>query len=166
MRLPELFSNAIVDLIGDYESGRFAPKTEADIQSHLYARILGRLADDLRPIPVHVNWRLASSPPGRKRAMHDLVLGNDEVIVEIKFEPKYAGVSSPVCFADEIVKDVDRLKLAIEHGIPSCHFLLIDEAGCWHRNLHKYVSSPLPWREIRRDAKGVANLLHLQFHRS
>ena len=157
----QVLQEALNAMIGDYASRRFAPLTEADVQCHLYAECLKLLADAV-PFPLHANWRLSSPSPGLARAKFDLILGNDEMVVEIKFEANYTGVSKPVCFPREIAKDVERLQLARECGVSRGWLILIDEDGTHQRNLHKYISLPLNWRELRRDDGQRALLLVLR----
>ena len=134
-----------------YESRRFTPLTEADLQCHLYAGCLHSYASESSiPFPLHANWKLAERPPELARAKFDLILGQDEVVVEIKFEADYPGVSKPVCFPREIAKDVARLELARQHGVRMGLLIMIDEDGTYRRNLQKYVAPALNWRELHR----------------
>ena len=160
--LEQVFCDALNAVLSEYEARTFAPLTEADVQSQLYGECLSRLRSlQMTPYPLHVNWRLSSRPSGLERAKFDLILGKDLVVVEIKFEADYPGVSKPVCFSNEIAKDVVRLQEARRHGVAASHFVFIDEDGTHRRNLHKHVSLTLPWRELSRADRKPAHLLHL-----
>jgi hypothetical protein len=150
-------------MVTAYESCRFAPLTEADLQCHLYAGCLqSYVSESSSPYPLHANWKLAARPPELARAKFDLILGQDEVVVEIKFEADYPGVSKPVCFPREIAKDVARLELARQHGVRTGLLIMIDEDGTHRRNLRKYVSVPLDWRELQRVDGRPSYLLELR----
>lgn len=154
---------ALARLLGEYSRGEFIPLIEADLQCHLYALLLGVLdADGTRRPEVHANWRLSPAPPALERAKFDLVIGNQESLCEIKFEADYPGVSKPVCFAHEIAKDINRLRMAATHGI-SGWFLMLDEDGTHMPNLHKKVNGMLDWKEVGRPGRGPAFALVMRF---
>ena len=104
----------------------------------------------LEPYPIQANSRLQSSPPGYETAKYDLVPGTDSIVVEVKFDADYPGVSKPVCFADDIAKDLERLQAVRRYRACNCHFVLIDEDGMHRRNLHKHDSASMNWRELKR----------------
>jgi hypothetical protein len=81
-------------LVGDYRSGRFVPRSEADIQSYLYHLCLVR-GCELKRLHAQETYET-----GRKRKSHpDLVLGgwrSKRLYVEIKWEKlrSRAGIGS------------------------------------------------------------------------
>lgn len=71
-----------------------------------------------------------------RRQKIDLVLGEDEVLVEIKVEPDYPGVNKPVvfstmkeaCGSGSVEEDLKKIEKYCERG-KHAHFIMIDEDG-------------------------------------
>jgi len=85
-----------------------------------------------------------------KHAKVDLVLGIDEVLVKLKLEPDYPGVSKPIVFSTEkeaagsgsIESDLEKID-EYSHKGKSAHFVMIDEDG---RHVRRIVNEH--WRAI------------------
>jgi hypothetical protein len=92
----------------------------------------------------------------------DLVLGNDEVLVELKLEPDYPGVSKPVVFSTKkeaagsgsIESDLEKIDEYSRKG-KSAHFLMIDEDG---RHLRRIAGGQ--WKTIYLELNGSKKLVH------
>lgn len=66
----------------------------------------------------------------------DVVLGEFEVAVEFKFEPRYPRLFGwkskiPVVLWEEVGKDLAKIDSYQKAGVPSSHFIFIDEDGRW-----------------------------------
>ncbi len=95
-----------------------------------------------------------------KRRKIDLVLGDGYVLVEIKCEPDYPGVSKPVVFstkteaagAGSVEDDLEKIEQYAKNGKIG-HFIMIDEDGRHERKIKG------PWRSLK--GKRRAFLLHI-----
>jgi hypothetical protein len=98
----------------------------------------------------------------KRRQKIDLVLGDDEVLVEIKVEPDYPGVNKPVVFSTiqeacgsggSVEEDLKKIKNYAEKG-KHAHFIMLDEDG---RHAKKILGN---WNTL--DVKGKRSyLLHV-----
>lgn len=127
----EIFLRPWKNVLERYRDGKIRFISEADLQCHLFSECL-RLMEIEKfetPYKIHVNKSLFT--PRRKT---DLVLGHDEVAIEIKLEPDYPGVSKPVAFREEVEKDITKLDESLRQGVKHAHFVMIDEDGFHKRN--------------------------------
>lgn len=155
----ELFENALRSFIIDYEKGCYNPRTEADVQFYLMACCKELLQEQDLELDIHANDRLLHYPAWRGKKLDIVIAGT--IVVEIKFEADYPGVSKPVVFPREAAKDIERLIALREAGISYCHFIFLDEDGTHFRNFDKYSPVPLTWQTVCRKDRGPSKLLHL-----
>jgi len=85
-----------------------------------------------------------------KRSKVDLVLGENDVLVELKMEPDYPGVSKPVVFSTKreaqgsgsVEEDLEKIGGYSGRG-KDAHFLMIDEDGRHRRKI------PGKWNKMK-----------------
>jgi hypothetical protein len=160
----DIIESALSKMAMNYQSGWFIPRTERDLQCYLYSEIQnGQRENGWSHSSVHAEWRPSIWPFGRKCA--DLVVGND-IVIELKFEADYDGVSKPVVSSNEIMDDLERLETLKQNGVTG-HFILLDEDGTHFRNLQRYLDSKqqtprriLVWRALTRPAGEYSYLVH------
>ena len=149
----QVFLEAVEAWIADYERGAHRLYTEADFQSHLFYHLLTLMAGRgfEQPYRIHTNYSVQSV-----REKIDLVLGDNEVLAELKFEPDYPELAQsrrPVVLTEYIVNDIDRMRRYARQGYPHCYILALDEAG-----IHRRALADFEWRVLRR-GEGEAYLL-------
>ena len=155
----KLLEDALSNVLKDYSDDRIQFSSERDLQAHLFyeCRKLMEERDFPRPLKLYVEKSVFS-----KHAKVDLVLGNDEVLVELKLEPDYPGVSKPVVFSTKreaagsgsIESDLDKIEEYSRKG-KSAHFLMIDEDG---RHVEKLGRRH--WKPIYVKLNGPRKLVH------
>ena len=158
----QLFTDAVEIFLFDYTSNKVRLYSERDLQSHLFYHIRKLMQEQGFPTPfqVYAEKRVF----GREKV--DLVLGDNEVLVELKLEPDYPGVSKPVVFttlrdaggrgSGSIEYDIDKIQRYCDQG-RSSHLLVIDEDGLHKRKLKR------EWRAIKHRGKD-RYLLHIQLY--
>lgn len=154
----DIFLDAVRKVLSDYEEGRIDIRSEGDLQSHLFfwCRKLMEENNFQEPLKIYVEKSIFS-----KRKKIDLILGNDEVLVELKIEPDYPGVSKPVAFSTKsaaagsgsVERDLEKISEYSMSG-KCAHFLMIDEDG---RHVRKINND---WKVIRRNGK-TSHYLHV-----
>jgi len=128
-----LFLDAVKNVLSDYENCKIKMLSEADLQSHLFFECRRLMEERKFPYPLKL---FAEKGIFSKHAKIDLVLGDDEVLVELKVEPDYPGVSKPVVFSTKalagtsgsIEHDLEKIQEYANRGKHG-HFLMIDEDG-------------------------------------
>lgn len=146
-----LFLDAITNVLRAYSEGKIKILSEADLQSHLFSECCKLMTERSFPYPLKV---FAEKGVIDKRKKVDLVLGNDEVLIELKAEPNYPGVSKPVVFSTKresggygsVEEDLEKIKEYAKRG-KHAHFLMIDEDGRHQRKI------PEEWKVIRVSEK-------------
>lgn len=154
----QLFMSSLEKFIEIYDKGIYRPRTESDVQGYLFALCIEEFIKNNIEQDLHLNCPNKNLDPSSRKKI-DIVL-NNEVAVEIKFEADFPGVSKPVVFSNEAVKDITRLSEMKENGMPFCHFLFIDEDGTHFRNFYKYVDIPINWNTVRINGK-TSHILHI-----
>jgi hypothetical protein len=157
MDYDRLFEDALSSVLKDYSDNKIQFFSERDLQAHLFyeCRRLMEERDFPRPLKLYVEKSVFS-----KHAKVDLVLGNDEVLVELKLEPDYPGVSKPVVFSTKkdgsgsIESDLEKIEEYSRKG-KSAHFLMIDEEG---RHVRKLANAQ--WKPIYVKLNGPRKLDH------
>jgi len=159
MDYDKLFEDALSNVLKDYSDNKIQFFSERDLQAHLFyeCRKLMEERDFPRPLKLCVEKSVFS-----KHAKVDLVLGDDEVLVELKLEPDYPGVSKPVVFSTKkeaagsgsIESDLEKIEEYSRKG-KSVHFLMIDEDG---RHVRKLASEH--WKPIYVKLNGPRKLVH------
>lgn len=92
-----------------------------------------------------------------KRSKVDLVLGDNEILVELKLEPDYPGVSKPVVFstkreaqgAGSVETDLEKIAEYARKG-KCAYFLMIDEDGCHVRRIATEKWKAIPIKRGRK----------------
>lgn len=153
----KLFEDALSYVLKDYSNNKIQFISERDLQAHLFyeCRKLMEGRDFPRPLKLYVEKSVFS-----EHAKVDLVLGDDEVLVELKLEPDYPGVSKPVVFTTKkdgsgsIECDLEKIEEYSRKG-KSAHFLMIDEDG---HHVRKLASKN--WKPIYLKLNGSKKLVH------
>ena len=129
-----LLLNGIQRLQNCYQQEKIRFYSEADLQCYLFSECLKLVEQGNfeKPYLLHVERKII----GRRKV--DLVLGADEVFVELKLEPDRPGVSKPVVFSTKkdagrrgkgsVEEDLERIQEYASSGIHA-HFLMLDEDG-------------------------------------
>lgn len=128
-------------IITDYSNQIFKPITESDIHGYLYHLCLNECEKLNLPKNIHINQRHRFLEARKKVDLNV----NDEIIVEVKFEADYPGVSKPVVLDTEVRKDIERVKNINASG-GKAYFLFIDEDGQHYRNsMKRYNINQAEW---------------------
>lgn len=146
----DLFLDSFSGWLAAYKSQDHVLHTEADFQSHLFAQILFRMLgnDFPKPYRIHTNYSVLTP-----REKIDLVLGDNEVLVELKFEPDYIGMPKtrkPVVLNEDIVRDFQRMERYASNGFPFCYAIILDEDG-----LHRRTWYDLDWHKQLQGRRNV-----------
>jgi len=131
MNYNEIFIESWNSVLKRYKEGNVRFLSEADLRCHIFSECLKLLIREKMEIPYKIHAEKSILSPRQKA---DLVLGADEVIVEIKFEPNYPGVSKPVVFREDVEKDIAKMEEYLKRGAQHAHFVMIDEDGQHARN--------------------------------
>ena len=83
----QLFIDALKEVLDEYKQGDISFLAESDLQAHLFCKCISLMKQNGFPIPFLVH---AESGVFEKRKKIDLVLGDNEVLIELKFEPESA----------------------------------------------------------------------------
>lgn len=127
----KVFMRSWNTVLKQYQEGKIRFLSEADLQSHLFSESLKLFANEQFEIPYKIHAEKSILSPHQKT---DLVLGDNEVAVEIKLEADYPGVNKPVVFREDVEKDIVRLDEYLKKGMKDAHFVMIDEDGQHARN--------------------------------
>ncbi len=162
MDYQELFCEALENVLKDYEDGKIQFLSEADLKSHLFFECRRLMEEHGFPHPLKLHVEKSVFHKHRKV---DLVLGDDEVLVELKLEPDYPGVSKPVVFSTKkeagkaggsVEEDLEKIRKYAQEG-KHAHFVMIDEDG---RHTRRICYGK--WRTLYIKNKGkVSYLLHI-----
>ena len=125
---------AIENVKKEYCQGNVQIRTEADLQCLLFSECLKLMSQKgfEKPFKLH-----AEKDVFKRGQKIDLVLGDDEVLVEIKVEPNHPGVNKPVVFSaiqeacgsgGSVEEDLKKIKNYAEKG-KHAHFIILDEDG-------------------------------------
>ena len=134
MNYHHLFLDGVRAWLSAYEGGTQMLYTEADLQSHLFFHLVALMRDRNfdQPYEIHVNHSVRSA-----QEKIDMVLGDGEVLIELKFEPDYPELPNskkPVVFKKDIEKeDFERMGRYAQLGYRYCYALVLDEDGIHHR---------------------------------
>lgn len=136
----EVFRKALIELMGDYENGRLEINSERDIQCHIYYACmkLMRKSNFELPYRLHAEKRPFPYKTGKTA---DLILGSNEVVVEVKLLKR--GESATTDKTKAAKADVTK-KLAeyANLGVRNAYFIMVDEHGHSKRHL------PGKWRTV------------------
>ena len=111
----------------NFNKGSVKLRSEHDIACHLFSECLKTL-EELKfeyPYKIHVDIRPF---PHKINKIADLILGDNEVVVEIKFLK--SGESATTEITKKATKDVvDKLVKYIKQGAKYAFFIMVDENG-------------------------------------
>ena len=137
----EVFLEALKKVMQEYGEGRICFYSERDLQAHLFSECLGLMRKEEFRIPFEIH---AERPVFAKRRKVDMVLGDNEVLVELKLEPDYTGVSKPVVFSTireaggrgygSVEEDLIKTDSYAKRG-KHAHFVMVDEDGRHSRKI-------------------------------
>ena len=84
MNYDQVFSEALQQVLDAYKQGEIQLLAESDLQAHLFCKCVSLMKQNgfPQPLQVHVERGVFE-----KRKKIDLVIGDNEVLVELKFEP-------------------------------------------------------------------------------
>jgi hypothetical protein len=154
-----IFENALKHVLEDYSANKIHFFSERDLQGHLFHECRKLMEQEGFPSPLKL---YAEKSIFSKHAKVDLVLGDDEVLVELKLEPDYPGVNKPVVFttkkesagAGSIENDLEKID-EYSHKGKSAHFVMIDEDG---RHVNRIANQQ--WKAIYVKLNGPKKLAH------
>jgi len=141
----ELFLKAWANVLKGYEDSKIRLLSERDLQAHLFSECLRLLSGERAETPYKIHIEKSITSPHRKT---DLVLGNDEVAIEIKFEPDYPSMPKsrkPVTFvrkldgSGSIESDVEKLSEYKKLGVRHVHLVMIDEDESHKNKIRKHL---------------------------
>jgi len=129
----KLFLDAMTKVLTDYQNGKIKILSEADLQSHIFFECRRLMEEQTFPYPLEL---FAEKGVFHRHKKVDLVLGENEVLVELKVEPDYPGVSKPVVFSTKaeaagsgsVESDLEKIEEYAKKR-KHAHFLMIDEDG-------------------------------------
>jgi len=133
MDYDKLFSDALNRVLDDYSNNKIRFYSERDLQGHLFHECRRLMEEREFPYPLKL---YAEKSVFSKHVKVDLVLGDDEILVELKLEPDYPGVSKPVVFSTKresggygsVEDDLEKIEEYARKG-KCAHFVMIDEDG-------------------------------------
>jgi hypothetical protein len=145
MTYNELFLKAWEGILKEYEAGKIKFLSERDLQSHLFSECLKLMSGEGAETPYKIHAEKSIMSPHKKT---DLVLGDDEVVIEIKLEPDYPGMPTskkPVTFirksegSGSVEDDVEKLSEYKRLGVKHAHFVMIDEDESHKNRIIKHL---------------------------
>lgn len=135
MNYDQVFVKALENILEEYRQGRIRFYSERDLQAHLFCACLGLMRKEgfTMPFKAYIEKGMFD-----KRKKIDMILGDNEVLIELKLEPDYYGVSKPVVFSTireaggrgygSVEEDLQRIKEYARKG-KHAHFVMLDEDG-------------------------------------
>jgi hypothetical protein len=161
MNYDQIFSEALQQVLDAYKQEEIHLLAESDLQAHLFCKCISLMKQNSFPHPLQVH---AERGVFEKRKKIDLVIGDNEVLVELKFEPDVAVGGDGRVFTTindagglgygSVEEDLQKIEKYAKEG-KHAHFVMIDETG-WHSN--KIV--PNKWIQVKK-GKRQAFLLHV-----
>ena len=156
--------DALDNVLKAYSENKIRLFSERDLQGHLFFECRRLMEEREFPFPLKV---YAEKSVFSKRSKVDLVLGDDEILVELKLEPDYPGVNKPVVFSTEkeaagsgsVEHDLEKIKEYARKGKRS-HFVMIDEDGRHVRGIATEKWKAIPIKRGRR--KKISHYLHVK----
>lgn len=143
------------------EGNFICARARADLQSHLFCECIGLMKQRGLSFPFKIH---AEKDVFEKRKKIDLVLGDNEVLVELKFEPESKVGGEGRVFTTirdaggpgygSVEEDLQKIESYAKKGRHG-HFLMIDETR-WHAR--RIV--PDKWKSVKTVNKQV-HLLHI-----
>lgn len=164
MDYDKLFDDAFNYVLEDYSESKIRFYSERDLLGNLFYACRRLMEERGFPFPLRL---YAEKSVLSKRSKVDLVLGDDEILVELKLEPDYPGVNKPVVFSTKkeaagsgsVEGDLEKIKEYAHKG-KCAHFVMIDEDG---RHVRRIVTKK--WKAIpikRGHRKKISHYLHVK----
>lgn len=131
MDYDKLFDDALNDVLEAYSENKIRFYSERDLQGHLLYECRRLMEEREFPFPLKLHTEKSVFS---RRSKVDLVLGDNEILVELKLEPDYPGVSKPVVFSTKnegsgsVEHDLEKIEEYASKG-KCAHFVMIDEDG-------------------------------------
>jgi hypothetical protein len=159
----KLFEDALSNILKDYSESKLRFFSERDLQGHLFYECRRLMEEQDASFPLKI---FAEKAVFSKHAKVDLVLGDNEVLVELKLEPDYLGVNKPVVFTTKkeaagsgsVESDLEKVDDYARRG-RFAHFVMIDEDG---RHVRKICTQYWKSVPIKRERKNkIAHYLHI-----
>lgn len=157
-----LFIDALKKVLIEYRGARIEICSESDLQAHLFSECLNLMRQRGFSTPFKV---YAEKSVFYKRRKIDLVLGDNEVLIELKFEPRSSFGGQGRVFTTikqaggigygSVEEDLEKIGEYARRGAHA-HFVMIDETG-WHAE----ALLPDRWKRVSGGAK-PSYLLHMQ----
>lgn len=154
MDYDKLFDGALNCVLKGYSENKIRFFSESDLQGHLFYECRRQMEERRFPTPFKL---YSEKSVFSKHVKVDLVLGDDEILVELKLEPDYLGVSKPVVFTTgtgSIESDLKKIQEYASEG-KCAHFVMIDEDGQHARRI-----LTVEWKPIYVKLNGPKRLSH------
>jgi len=154
MDYDKLFDGALNNVLETYSEGKIRFYSERDLQGHLFFECRRLMEEEGFSTPLKL---YAEKSVFNKHVKVDLVLGDNEILVELKLEPDYPGVSKPVVFTrgtGSIESDLKKIQEYSNEG-KCAHFVMIDEDG-----QHARLISTGEWKPLYVKLNGPKKLSH------
>jgi hypothetical protein len=162
MNYDRVFLDALHSVLIEYGNTQIDLLSESDLKAHLFSECINLMRKRGFPSPFKV---YAEKGVFDKRKKIDLVLGDNEVLVELKFEPESSLGGQGRVFdtvkqaggmgygsVEEDLQKIDNYAKKGKHA----HFVMIDETG-WHAE----AIVPKKWKHINVGSK-KSYLLHIR----
>lgn len=128
-----VFLEAWKNVLREYVDGKIKFLSHDDLSSHLFSESLRlmKTKEFEKPYKIYANKGVLR--PNQKT---DLVLGDNEVAIEVKFEPNHLLPRSRkyVVNRTDVEIDISKLDKLLKRGVKHAHFVMIDEDGHHMRN--------------------------------
>jgi len=92
----DIFEKSWKKLVENALNGKFNPLSEGDVQAYLYYLCLNKINN---PLMIHAEWR------GQKRKEMDLMLGEKELVINIKWKM----IRKPFLKNKKLIEDLKKL---------------------------------------------------------
>ena len=160
----KLFDDALNHVLEDYRDNKIRFYSERDLQGHLFHECRRLMEERSFPFPLKL---YADRSVFSKRSKVDLVLGDNEILVEMKLEPNYPGVNKPVVFSTKseaagsgsVEGDLEKIEKYARKG-KCAHFVMIDEDGRHVRRIATEKWKTIPVKRGQR--KKPSHYLHVK----
>jgi hypothetical protein len=145
----KVFDEALSCVLRDYSDNKINFYSERDLQGHLFYECRRLMEEQGFSCPLKL---YAEKSVFDRRSKVDLVLGDNEVLVELKLEPDYPRVSKPVVFSTRreaggpgsVEDDLEKIEKYASKG-KFAHFIMIDEDG---RHINRIALGK--WKKISK----------------
>ncbi len=162
MDYDKLFDDALNRVLKDYSENKIRFYSERDLLGHLFYECRRLMEEQGFPLKLYTEKSVFD-----RRTKVDLVLGDNEILVELKLEPDYPGVNKPVVFSTKeeaagsgsVESDLEKTEKYARKG-KCAHFVMIDEDGCHVRRIATEKWKAIPIKRGRK--KKLSHYLHVR----